>query len=67
MTQLRTGTEFDKRLLAEDTAEAYEPSQVDIESRAYARYLERGCLDGFDLDDWLAAEAEVRQPGEVGA
>ena len=30
-----------------------------IGRRAYARYCERGCADGFDVEDWLAAEAEV--------
>jgi hypothetical protein len=30
-----------------------------ISERAYARYCERGYADGYDLDDWLDAEAEV--------
>jgi hypothetical protein len=30
-----------------------------ISERAYARYCERGYADGYDLDDWLEAEAEV--------
>src|SRR5688572_1792546 len=34
-----------------------------IRSRAYELYLERGAMHGKDLDDWLAAKAEViRQP-----
>jgi len=29
--------------------------------RAYQLYLERGGEDGRDLDDWLAAERELRE------
>ena len=32
-----------------------------IELRAYYRYSNRGCLDGFALEDWLEAERELRQ------
>jgi hypothetical protein len=31
-----------------------------IRRRAYALYLERGADPGRELDDWLAAEKEVR-------
>ena len=34
-------------------------SRETIEIRAYELYLERGCLDGYDLADWLAAEIEL--------
>jgi hypothetical protein len=27
--------------------------------RAHARWIARGCLDGYALEDWLAAEADV--------
>lgn len=30
-----------------------------IERRAYELYCARGCADGHDLDDWLAAEREL--------
>ena len=30
-----------------------------IAARAYALYVERGCVDGHDMEDWLRAEAEV--------
>ena len=30
-----------------------------ISERAYARYCNRGYADGYDLDDWLEAQAEV--------
>jgi hypothetical protein len=31
----------------------------EIAGRAYQRYLERGATDGYDMDDWLAAEQEL--------
>lgn len=30
-----------------------------ISERAYHRYVDRGYVDGGDLDDWLQAEADV--------
>jgi hypothetical protein len=30
-----------------------------ISEAAYALYMERGYADGYELDDWLAAEAAV--------
>ena len=30
-----------------------------ISEAAFRRYTERGYADGYDLDDWLQAEAEV--------
>ena len=38
-----------------------EPSEEEIRSRAYRRYLERGGGDGRDFDDWLEAERELRR------
>ena len=38
-----------------------EPSEEEIRSRAYRRYLERGGGDGQDFDDWLEAERELRR------
>jgi hypothetical protein len=36
------------------------PSFEGIAARAYQHYLERGGQDGYDLDDWLQAEREIR-------
>ena len=30
-----------------------------IRARSYRFYEDRGCEDGYDLEDWLRAEAEV--------
>jgi hypothetical protein len=38
------------------------PSDDEIRTRAYHRYLERGGGHGQDFDDWLEAERELRQP-----
>jgi hypothetical protein len=38
---------------------APQATHQEIELRAYFRYLERGCVDGCELDDWLAAESEL--------
>lgn len=48
-------------------AAVHEPTHAEIEERAYLRYLERGRADGFDLDDWCAAEDELRHDIEVPA
>ena len=39
-----------------------EPQAVDPEAivrRAFELYLARGCEDGCDVEDWLAAEAQL--------
>jgi hypothetical protein len=38
------------------------PANVEerIRGRAYELFLARGATDGADLDDWLAAEREIR-------
>jgi len=36
------------------------PSPDAVARRAYERYVARGCEDGYDLDDWLQAEEEIR-------
>jgi hypothetical protein len=30
-----------------------------ISAAAFRRYVERGCADGYDVEDWLQAEAEI--------
>ena len=36
-------------------------SVTEIAFEAYARYVERGRLDGHDVEDWLAAEQRLRR------
>jgi hypothetical protein len=35
------------------------PSTHDIATRAYYRFVERGRIPGFEVEDWLAAESEL--------
>jgi hypothetical protein len=35
------------------------PSSEAIAKRAYELYLQRGSVPGYELEDWLAAEAEL--------
>jgi hypothetical protein len=37
------------------------PTDDDIRYVAYLQYLERGAVDGHDLDDWLYAERELKK------
>ncbi len=41
--------------------EAEASRETRIHEAAYALYEARGCVDGHDLDDWLAAEAAVER------
>jgi hypothetical protein len=36
-----------------------------VEQRAYELYLARGGGDGMAMEDWLAAERELRQSGDA--
>ena len=40
-----------------------EPTIEEIRARAYKVYVERGQIDGFDLENWLQAEEELKQNG----
>ena len=37
-------------------------SAKDIAQRAYEIYVDRGYADGFDRQDWLRAEHELKNP-----
>lgn len=47
-------------LAAQDDPPMDQALRRDIELRAYYRHCAGGCVDGCDVDDWLAAEREVR-------
>jgi hypothetical protein len=41
------------------------PTSLDeIQQRAYELRLERGCVHGYDLDDWLQAERELKEKAQ---
>jgi hypothetical protein len=37
-----------------------EPSEVEIQKQAYHLWIEGGCLEGVELDNWLAAKELLR-------
>ena len=37
-------------------------AEDDIARRAYRIYVDRGCVDGFDREDWVRAERELKHP-----
>ena len=41
----------------------YEPTQEEIQTRAFEIYLSEGCKEGNDLEYWLRAEQDLRSPG----
>jgi hypothetical protein len=41
----------------------YEPTLGEIQARAYEAYVQRGRIHGFDLEDWLQAEKELKENG----
>ena len=47
--------------LDDQTARLNEPAREEIERRAYELYLARGEVQGFDQDDWLQAERELKE------
>ena len=40
------------------------PTEEQIRERAHQIYLSRGGVGGSEVDDWLQAEAELRQEAE---
>lgn len=48
-------------LQVKELPRAPELDHEELERRAYFHYLDRGCIDGLALEDWLAAEAELSE------
>jgi hypothetical protein len=44
---------------SESTSRVLENVRERISQRAYENFVERGYVDGYDLDDWLTAEREL--------
>ena len=40
-------------------------SATDIAQRAHELYVDRGCAHGFDREDWLRAERELKNPANA--
>ncbi len=43
------------------------PSEEQIQRRAYELFLQRGCEQGRDVEDWLEAERELNDLAELRA
>jgi len=43
------------------------PAQEAISRRAYELFLQRGSVPGYELDDWLQAEAELTAEAAKGS
>jgi hypothetical protein len=39
---------------------SFEPTQEEIQARAFEIYVSEGCKEGSDLENWLRAEQELR-------
>jgi hypothetical protein len=50
-----------------ETPEASKPDEQRIRELAFNLYEQHGRIDGHDLEDWLEAEAMVRQGGKFPA
>ncbi len=48
---------------AQHVVPPYELAFDEIRLRAYEIYIQRGRIDGFDLEDWLQAEKELKENG----
>ena len=57
-----TGTKMQRAVPQEPAREIprREVTDEEIRQRAYEIYLNRGAAPGFELDDWLQAERELR-------
>jgi len=49
----------DPTFAEEMTRRNAEALQDEIARRAYELYKARGCVDGFDVEDWLQAEQDI--------
>ena len=47
----------------DQTLAPYEPTIEEIRAQAYEVYVQRGRIDGYDLEDWLQAEKQLRENG----
>ena len=43
------------------------PNREEIELRAYEIYIQRGCEDGHDLEDWAEAERQLTSSSELAS
>lgn len=64
MTRVRQTSQRSKPTPQNGPSVVVEPSREAIATRAYELYLERGGVDGRDVEDWLQAERDLREQRE---
>jgi hypothetical protein len=49
------------------TTRSASPTRDEIARRAFELYCERGCQDGYDVQDWVQAERELQETARFTA
>ena len=62
---MNTHKKVRKNATTDQIEPGYQPAFEQIQMRAYEIYIRRGQTDGFDLDDWLQAEKELKTSGQT--
>lgn len=60
-----TNSDSPKSKLVQTKPAATAVSSEQISERAYDRWLARGCVHGFHVEDWLEAEAQLQKEASV--
>lgn len=55
-----TADDYSRVAAAVETARQGRPAREEIARRAYELYVARGGTHGYDIEDWLQAERELR-------
>ena len=54
-----TASELDSVAPLDSIAAPFAPSAVEVADRAYLKFQNQGASDGYDVEHWLRAEAEL--------
>ena len=57
----RHGVDWGPSYRVKPESEQAFPTKKQIEARAHELYMQRGCEEGYDIEDWLIAEKELKQ------
>jgi hypothetical protein len=60
-SSVHRGVNWGSSFRVRPTIEQAFPMKKHIAARAYELYLQRGCENGYDVEDWLIAEKELKQ------
>jgi hypothetical protein len=65
-SETQSGTVASNGKAASPAAVSFEGLHACVTARAYELYVQRGCRDGWALEDWLEAEREIRHGAVSG-